>query len=93
MQFDRAGQHVILRHRKPRLYRRDHCVNDLVDEGINLLFRLARDRHLVGEHYLCDRDLVIVGMGAKLFHRREGVLRGVLLRWSITFPLNESAAD
>ena len=93
MQFDRAGQHVILRHRKPRLYRRDHCVNDLVDEGINLRFRPARDRHLVGKHYLCNRDLVIVGVSAKLFHRPKRILRRVFLRRCIPFPFDESAAN
>ena len=31
-------------------------------------------------------------MSAKLLHRRERILRGVLLRRGITLPLNESAA-
>ena len=92
VQLDRAGQHVVLRHRQPRLHRCRHRVDDLVDESIDLRFGPARDRHLVRQHDLGNRGLVLVRVGPQLLHRPERVLRRVLRRRRVAFPLDESAA-
>src|SRR5436190_22999910 len=80
MQLDRAREHTSFRHTQPRLHRRKHRGDDLVDKGIYLISSLARDRHFVSKHYLSDSHLVLIGMSSKFCHCLERVFRRTFLR-------------